>query len=102
LVRRWAGPLADTDHVLGQELVHASHFDMRARFDRRSGDHALSRLPLWFVEGMAEYVSLGAADANTAMKLRDALRLDHLPSIHDLNSPAYFPSQWGHAALAYI
>jgi hypothetical protein len=97
-----AGPLADSDHVIGHELVHAFQFDITAGEGGRSSEPALSRLPLWFVEGMAEYVSLGSIDANTAMKLRDAVRYDRLPSIHELASPDYFPYQWGHAVWAYI
>ena len=51
---------------------------------------------------MAEYLSLGRVDGNTAMKLRDAMRRDRLPSIRELSSPTYFPYQWGHAVCAYI
>ena len=29
-------------------------------------------LPLWFIEGMAEYLSIGPSDPHTAMWLRDA------------------------------
>ena len=36
------------------------------------------QLPLWFVEGMAEYLSIGPHDANTAMWLRDAALNDKL------------------------
>jgi hypothetical protein len=97
-----AGPIADTDHVLGHELVHAFQFDMTSEASGRSADSALSALPLWFIEGMAEYLSLGSIDANTAMKLRDAMRRDRLPSIRDLDAAGYFPYQWGHAVLAYV
>ena len=51
---------------------------------------------------MAEYLSLGHVDANTAMKLRDALRREQTAVNSDLSSPAYFPYQWGHAVCAYI
>src|SRR5262249_1098161 len=60
------------------------------------------RLPLWFVEGMAEYLSLGRVDAHAAMKVRDAAARNQLPTIADLRSPKYFPYQWGHAVFAYI
>lgn len=92
-----AGPLADTDHVIGHELVHAYQFDLARLFGG-----SLARLPLWFVEGMAEYVSLGATDAHTAMKVRDAVVRNALPSLADLDTGAYFPYQWGHAVFAYI
>jgi hypothetical protein len=97
-----AGPIGETDHVIGHELVHAFQFDITNQSGRGSAMPALGRLPLWFVEGMAEYLSLGSVDANTAMKLRDALRADRLPSIAELEDPSYFPYQWGHAVMAYI
>ena len=62
-----AGSLADTDHVIGHELVHAFQFDMSGPLTGDSQQSPLERLPLWFVEGMAEYLSLGRVDANTAM-----------------------------------
>ncbi len=56
-----AGPLGETDHVLGHELVHAFQYDITAstgapvggRFPRILG------LPQWVADGMAEYFSLG-------------------------------------------
>ena len=54
------GPLADTDHVIGHELVHAYQFDITTPRDGgRAGVSGAHRLPLWFVEGMAEYLSIG-------------------------------------------
>ena len=97
-----AGPLGDTDHVIGHELVHAFQFDIGKDFDGDSTGLTVGKLPLWFIEGMAEYLSLGNVDANTAMKLRDALKRHQLPSVHDLNGSDYFPYQWGHALFAYI
>jgi Tol biopolymer transport system component len=92
-----AGPLADTDHVIGHELVHAFQFDMASVLGTR-----LDHLPLWFIEGMAEYCSLGAVDANTAMWVRDAVMRNALPTIDRLDNPAYFPYRWGQAFWAYV
>jgi hypothetical protein len=96
------GPLADTDHVIGHELVHAFQFDITTRPGGSPGQTGIERLPLWFVEGMAEYLSLGPVDPNTAMWLRDAARREKLPSIDDLASPEYFPYRWGQAFWAYV
>src|SRR5205814_647003 len=63
---------------------------------------ALQRLPLWFVEGMAEYLSIGPIDAHTAMWMRDAAYFNRLPTIEKLNDPHYFPYRYGHALWAYI
>ncbi len=89
-----AGPLAETDHVLGHELVHAFQFDLLGP--------RLSRLPLWFVEGMAEYLSIGPIHPQTAMWIRDALQGERLPTIKQLSDPRYFPYRFGHAFWAYI
>ncbi len=99
-----SGSLADTDHVLGHELVHAFQFDLTGADPREtaSGAPGILAFPLWFVEGMAEYLSLGPVDAQTAMWLRDAALREKLPHVRDLNDGRYFPYRWGHAFWAYI
>ncbi len=97
-----AGPLADTDHVIGHELVHAFQFDITSNPGAPPGLNGAERLPLWFIEGMAEYLSIGPVDSNTAMWLRDAVREEKLPSIKDLDNPKYFPYRWGQAFWAYV
>jgi hypothetical protein len=61
-------------------------------------------MPLWFIEGMAEYLSVGPVDPHTAMWLRDAARREKgLPTIRQLdNSAKYFPYRYGQALWAYI
>lgn len=91
-----------TDHVIGHELVHAFQFDM-AKAEAGSGPTAFNRLPLWFVEGLAEYLSIGRADVHTAMWMRDAVLRDDLPTIEDLSTdPRYFPYRFGQAFWAYV
>jgi hypothetical protein len=99
-----AGTLMETDHVLGHELVHAFQYDMgRTSRDTNSQGGGIERLPLWFIEGMAEYLSLGHIDPHTAMWIRDAAREDgKLPDIGDLNDPRYFPYRWGQALWAFV
>ncbi len=110
IVLPMGGPLADTDHVIGHELVHAFQFDITTQPDAPPGQNGAQRLPLWFIEGMAEYLSLGPVDPNTAMWLRDAVRgsdeakdaRERLPAIKDLDDPKYFPYRWGQAFWAYV
>jgi Tol biopolymer transport system component len=97
-----AGPLADTDHVIGHELVHAFQYDIANQLSSGPGRSGAEALPLWFIEGMAEYLSLGPVDPNTAMWLRDAVAKDKLPAIKDLDNPKYFPYRWGQAFWAYV
>ena len=98
-----AGTLAETDHVLGHELVHAFQYDISARRQQGGGSGGgIESLPLWFVEGLAEYLSIGPVDPHTAMWLRDATRKEELPGIDDLDSGAFFPYRWGQAVWAYF
>ncbi len=98
-----AGPLGDTDHVLGHELVHAFQYDMTKRGSSVfAAMPALQNLPLWFIEGMAEYLSVGAEDPHTTMWLRDAVEQKAVPSIRDLDHPKYFPYRWGQAFWAFV
>src|SRR2546422_1446361 len=103
IVMPLAGPLAETDHVLGHELVHAFQYDITGQ--GRGGLAAIPTavyLPLWFIEGMAEYLSLGPVDPHTAMWLRDAAQVNKLPSIRKLSDPRYFPYRYGQAFWAYV
>ncbi|NQW03475.1 MAG: PD40 domain-containing protein, partial [Acidobacteria bacterium] len=104
IVLPMAGSLADTDHVLGHELVHAFQFDITGA-DPRESEFSLPSIlqyPLWFAEGMAEYLSVGPVDAQTAMWLRDAAISERLPHVEDLNDPKLFPYRWGHAFWAFV
>ncbi|MEZ5315877.1 MAG: hypothetical protein R2752_00600 [Vicinamibacterales bacterium] len=104
IVLPMSGSLADTDHVLGHELVHAFQFDITGTDPRESDGQAPDILfyPLWFVEGMAEYLTLGSVDSQTAMWMRDAALREKLPDIKDLDKWEYFPYRWGHAFWSYI
>jgi Tol biopolymer transport system component len=96
IILPFAAGLGETDHVLGHELVHAFQRDIL-----RSSGRSMSLLPLWFLEGMAEYLSIGRIDANTAMWLRDAAR-QPLPAIDRLDDGRWFPYRYGQALWAYL
>ncbi|MDQ3683225.1 MAG: DPP IV N-terminal domain-containing protein, partial [Bacteroidota bacterium] len=91
---------AQTDHVLGHELVHAFQYHL---IQDTLSLNAVSNIPLWMVEGLAEYMSNGPADANTAIWLRNGVATNKLPTLKDLtNKPnEYFPYRWGQAFWAY-
>ncbi|MBI2403649.1 MAG: PD40 domain-containing protein [Gemmatimonadetes bacterium] len=104
IVMPFAGPLKETDHVLTHELIHAFQFDMTGARGGvlRAGGPSVMRYPLWFVEGMAEYLSVGPKDANTTMWMRDAVRADKLPNLGRLEDPRFFPYRYGQALWAYV
>ncbi len=97
-----APSLAQTDHTLGHELVHAFQYNMFLHRDSTS-KASMANIPLWMVEGMAEYFSLGSVDPNTAMWMRDALINNDFPSIKQLSTDGkYFPYRYGQAFLALV
>lgn len=101
VIMPFTGIYADNDHVLGHELVHV--FQYRIATSLPGGDRNMMQIPLWLIEGMAEYLSIGRDDANTAMWLRDAARRNDLPTIRQLSTdPRYFPYRYGQALWAYI
>lgn len=91
-----------TRHVIGHELVHA--FQYHSLLDNDSTNFSeINNLPLWMIEGMAEYLSLGKKDAYTAMWMRDAYLNKDIPSIKDLTETnKYFPYRYGEAFWSYI
>jgi len=97
IVMPFAPGLGETDHVLGHELAHAFQIDIAKREHQNAFD-----LPGWFIEGMAEYLSLGPSNALTNMWLRDAKQHHRLPTIEQLENPRYFPYRYGHAFWSYL
>lgn len=97
------GIYAETDHVLGHELVHSFQYDIGLA-STDSTRFALGVFPLWIIEGTAEYLSVGREDSHTAMWLRDAAMNDNLPTADQLTREPhkYFPYRYGQAYMAYI
>lgn len=93
---------SQTRHVLGHEMVHAFQYHSLLEKDSISLEN-VGRTPLWMVEGMAEYLSVGKKDAFTSMWMRDAMLNRDIPSLKDLtNSNKYFPYRYGQAFWTYI
>lgn len=93
---------SQTRHVLGHELVHAFQYHLLLEKDSISLEN-VGNTPLWMVEGMAEYLSVGKKDAFTSMWMRDALLNRDIPSLKDLtNSGKYFPYRYGQAFWTFI
>lgn len=102
VVLPFTGVYADNDHVIGHELVHVYQYDLAQR-GVAGGMAGMSRMPLWQIEGMAEYFSIGRIDPHTTMWMRDAAMRERLPTMDQLGrDPRLFPYRYGHAAWAFI
>jgi hypothetical protein len=105
VIMPFTGVYAENDHVLGHELVHVFQYDIADTVSRIPGAKGpgINALPLWLIEGMAEYLSLGRNDAHTAMWLRDAVLRNDLPTIRQLTRDSrFFPYRYGEALWAYV
>ncbi len=93
----------ETNHVLGHELVHVFQYHLFQKSDSLTYKH-LANVPLWMIEGLAEYMSLGTQHNQTAMWMRDAVIHDDVPTFRDMSRRPnkYFPYRFGHAFWAYI
>jgi Tol biopolymer transport system component len=105
-VMPFTGSYAEFEHVLQHEMTHQFQYDIWSR-GRAGGGLAMIMAinpPLWFAEGMAEYMSLGPINPETAMWLRDAALEGSLPTIDQmtLDPYQYFPYRYGHALWSYI
>jgi Tol biopolymer transport system component len=101
----FTGSYAEFEHVLQHEIVHQFQFDIFARGNIGAGFQRLVAVnpPLWFMEGLAEYLSLGPINSQTAMWLRDAALEGGLPTIEQLTyDPRYTPYRYGHALWSYV
>lgn len=100
------GTYEEFEHVLLHEMAHQFQYDTWSRGRAGAGLSTLIAInpPLWFAEGMAEYLSTGPIHAETAMWLRDASLEGALPTIEQmtLDPYKYFPYRFGHALWSYI
>src|SRR5687767_13657990 len=105
-VMPFTGSYSDFEHVLMHEMAHQFQYDVWSRGRAGAGFATLVAIapPLWFAEGMAEYLSTGPINPETAMWLRDASLEGTLPTIEQmtLDPYKYFPYRFGHALWSYI
>lgn len=93
----------ETEHVLGHELVHAFQYHILKNEDSLSLQ-SIQNLPLWMVEGLAEYLSIGRIDPHTALWMRDTYMHDYFPTLDDLDRKPhiYFPYRYGQSFWALL
>ena len=104
MILPFTGSYADFDHVLTHELVHGFQYDVIFRRGMMSDASPFgARLPLWFMEGMAEYLSIGVIDPHTQSWLRDAVLSGYLRTIEEMTyRDDYLSYRFGQSLWAYI
>ena len=102
----FTGDYGSFEQVLTHEMVHEFQYDIFARGKAGNGLQTLAQVdpPLWFAEGMAEYLSIGPVHPLTATWLRDAALNGHLPTIAEMTErpDLFFPYRYGEALWAYV
>ncbi len=102
MVIPFTGDYEEFRHVLMHELVHAFQFFLLYKGGMSDiVDQYMYTIPLWYIEGMAEYFSLGM-DAECDMFLYDAFVNDTFPSFEYLDYSGYGVYKYGQGILFYI
>ena len=106
MLLNFTGDYRSFEHVLTHEMVHAFQYDIFARGKAGNGLQTLSQFmpPLWFAEGMAEYLSIGPEWPSTTAWMRDAALHGKLPTIEQLTDDPdeFFPYRFGHSLWTYV
>lgn len=106
MLLNFTGDYRSFEHVLTHELVHAFQYDIFARGKAGSGLQNLAQNypPLWFAEGMAEYLSLGPHTTFTDAWMRDAALHGKIPTVKQMTETPerFFPYRFGHAFWTYV
>jgi len=106
LILPLTGDLGSFEHVLAHEMVHEFQYDIFARGKAGANLQTLNQVdpPLWFMEGMAEYLSIGPVHPLTASWLRDAAVNGNVPTVEQMTErpDKYFPYRYGEAMWEYI
>ncbi len=99
----FTGSYAGFEHVLTHELVHAFQYDIIARGLASQLDPLGFQLPLWFLEGMAEYLAIGKVDTHTHAWLRDAVLSGYLRTIPEMSLYSdYLSYRFGQSVMGFV
>ncbi|HJQ19004.1 MAG TPA: BamA/TamA family outer membrane protein [Gemmatimonadaceae bacterium] len=106
MLLNFTGDFRSFEHVLTHEMTHAFQYDIFARGKAGTGLQNLAQNmpPLWFAEGMAEYLSLGPSTPLTNAWMRDAALNGKIPTVEQMTGypERFFPYRFGHAFWTYV
>lgn len=102
----FAGDMRQSEHTMTHEMAHVFQYDIFARGRAGAGLQQLSQVqpPLWFMEGMAEYVTNGPGHNATAAVMRDAALNGNIPSVQQMTQrpDLWFPYRFGESFWEYV
>ncbi|MDF1504722.1 hypothetical protein PYV61_17320, partial [Roseisolibacter sp. H3M3-2] len=106
MAQPFTGDYRSFEHVLAHEMVHAFQFDIFSRGRAGANLQTLAQVnpPLWYMEGMAEFLSLGYEHPQTDSWIRDAAINGNLPTIKQMTErpDQYFPYRFGFSLWQYV
>lgn len=102
----FAGDMRQSERTLTHEMVHVFQYDIFARGRAGSNLQALAQVapPLWFMEGMAEYLTNGPGHKATDAVMRDAALNGNIPSVEAMTvrPDLFFPYRFGESFWEYV
>ena len=100
------GDYGEFDHVLAHEMVHVFQYDIFSRGRAGANIQSIARVqpPGWFMEGMAEYLSVGPEHPHTDAVMRDAALNGRVPTVEQMTrrEDLFFPYRFGAALWQYV
>ena len=104
----FTGNYEEFHHTLIHEIIHFFQYDILGLLDTDSlwdKGETLSRIPLWFLEGMSEYLSEGYSEETDEI-MRNAVIKNTLPTIEELSNLQirnfYFVYKGGASIIKFI
>jgi Tol biopolymer transport system component len=102
----FTGDYGSFEQILTHEMVHEFQYDIFANGKAGNGLQTLAQVnpPLWFAEGMAEYLSIGPVDPQASTVMRDAALNGRIPTIEQmtLRPDLFNPYDVGQAFWKFI
>ncbi len=102
----FTGDYGEFEHVLVHEMVHVFQYDIFSRGRAGADLESIARVqpPAWFMEGMAEYLSVGPVHAQTDAVMRDAALNGKVPSVERMSErpDLFFPYRFGESLWRYV
>ncbi|NIM19777.1 MAG: hypothetical protein GTO51_05980 [Candidatus Latescibacteria bacterium] len=100
----FTGAYSDLLHVLRHEMVHAFMLEKIRLVMAEHNKFSLNHPPLWFIEGVAEYIASPEANAQSHMYIRDALMHGKLLSLRNIwrIEGTFMMYKHGEAVVRYI